>query len=177
MSGVLGLSNTAPASVTINELTTVAAEWALAQFTDSTGQLIGAPLTNSTGFINAANQAQANLADIVAGTPAGFWTTYDANPVTCVDGTPLVNCDGLERMDTIANILVACTESSGPSSDACTTLFGDTGKGSTTLQAAHYIATNPTANLAALFALQTGSPSFTPPSLPPRMTAGSSRST
>ncbi|MGA2411187.1 MAG: hypothetical protein ABSG46_12465, partial [Candidatus Binataceae bacterium] len=55
--GMLGLSNALPGSVTINEFTTVAAEWALAQFTDSTGQTIGAPSTNATGFANAVSQA------------------------------------------------------------------------------------------------------------------------
>jgi hypothetical protein len=54
---VAGMSNlvTQPVSVTLNELTTVAAEWALAQFTDATGQLIGAPSSNAAGLANAAN--------------------------------------------------------------------------------------------------------------------------
>jgi hypothetical protein len=34
MMGVVGLSDTAPDSVTLSELTTVAGEWALAQFLD-----------------------------------------------------------------------------------------------------------------------------------------------
>ncbi|MGA2411978.1 MAG: hypothetical protein ABSG46_16535 [Candidatus Binataceae bacterium] len=115
-----GLSNALPGSIVINELTTVAAEWALAQFTDSTGTIIGAPSTNATGFGNAANQSQANLANIATGGAAAFWTTYGINAGTCASSLP-VNCDGLERMDTFANILAACVESSGPSSSTCTT--------------------------------------------------------
>src|SRR5216684_2367739 len=109
--GVAGRSNALPASVTINELTTVAAEWALAKFTG---------------------------------------------------GSPPVNCDGLERMDTLSNILAACVESSGPSSSACSTLLSETGGGSTTLQAAHFMATNLTASITDLFVLQSGSPPFIP---------------
>ena len=70
--GVAGQSSKLPKSVTINELTTVAAEWALAQFIDSTGQIIGAPPSNATGLANAANQAQANLANISTGLRRGL---------------------------------------------------------------------------------------------------------
>jgi hypothetical protein len=75
-------------------------------FTDSTGTIIGAPSTNAKGFGNAANQSQANLANISTGGPAAFWTTYGVNEGSCT-GSPPVNCDGLERMDTFANILAA----------------------------------------------------------------------
>jgi streptogramin lyase len=195
--GVVGLSNEAPGSVKINELTTVAGEWALAQFIDSSGTAIGAPATNATGLANAANQAQVNLADVSTGLPASFWTTYDANAGTCTlvecdvlepsdalrnlltdtgelpappvnsscvvlpSVAPPVNCDGLERMDTIANILAACVASSGPSSSACATLLGDTDS-TTTAEAAEYMATNLTSSVADLYALQAGSPPFTP---------------
>jgi streptogramin lyase len=160
--GIAGLSNALPGSIKINEFTTVAGAWALAQFTDSTGQTIGSPATNAAGFTNAANQAQANLADISTGGPAAFWTTYGINAGTCSDSPP-VNCDGLERMDTFANILASCVESASPSSTPCTTLLSDTGSSTTTLGAAHYLATNPgvTTNISDLYALDGGSP-FTP---------------
>ena len=140
--------------MTINELTTVAGAWALAQFTNSTGQTIGAPSTNATGLENAASLAQADLADIGTGGPAAFWTTYVINTVSC-SSSPPVNCDGLERIDTFANLLSACVETGSPSSTACSTLLGDTGSGATTLQAAHYLAAHPgdTTNISALFAL------------------------
>ncbi|MGO9604632.1 MAG: hypothetical protein ACLQAT_14805 [Candidatus Binataceae bacterium] len=160
--GVAGMSNALPASVTINELTTVAGQWALAQFIDSTGQNIGAPSSNATGFANAVTQAQVNLADISTGLPAGFWSNQGATEASCTGGSPPINCDGLERMDTIANLLAACVESSGPSSTGCSTLLSHTGSGSTTLAAAHVMATNPVANVATLFALQSGSSPFSP---------------
>ncbi len=160
--GVAGMSNALPPSVTINELTTVAAEWALAQFTDATGQIIGAPSSNATGFANAVSQAQVNLTDISTGLPASFWSNQGATEANCTGGSPPVNCDGLERMDTIANILAACVESSGPSSSACSTLLTNTFSSTDTLAAAHIMATNPVANVATLFGLQSGTPPFIP---------------
>ena len=160
--GVLGLSSAAPGSVIINEFTTVAGEWALAQFMDSTGTIIGAPSTNTTGLENGASQAQPNLADISSGSPGAFWTTYTVNSGTCAGGSPPVNCDGLKRMNTFANILASCVETSGPASAACTTLLTDTGSGSTTLQAANHMATHLTASISDLFGLQNGGSPFTP---------------
>jgi streptogramin lyase len=161
---VAGLSNTLtqPVSITLNELTTVAAEWALAQFIDATGQLMGAPSSNATGLADAVNQAQMNLSDMASGTPAGFWSTYGVTEASCTGGAPPINCDGLERLDTLANILAACVESSGPSSSACATLLSNTGGSTTTLQAAHAMTINPVANVGALFVLQGGAPPFTP---------------
>lgn len=68
--GVVGLSNAPANPVTLNELTTVAGEWALSQFIDSTGQQAGAPHSNFIGFLNAAAQASDNLVDIATGQPA-----------------------------------------------------------------------------------------------------------
>ena len=149
-------------STIVNEQTTVAGEWALAQFTDSTGQVIGAPASNATGLANAFNQAEVNLVDTVSGAPASFWSNQGATEASCTGLSPPVNCDGLERLDTIANILAACVESSGPSSSACTTLLSNTGGSATTLGAAHAMATEPVANVATLFALQGVSPPYTP---------------
>ncbi|MGO9604633.1 MAG: hypothetical protein ACLQAT_14810 [Candidatus Binataceae bacterium] len=160
--GVAGMSNALPASITINELTTAAGQWALAQFIDTTGQVIGAPASNATGFANAVEKAQFNLVIIATGAPASFWSNQGATEAICAGGSPPVNCDGLERLNTIANVLAACVESSGPSSSTCSTLLTNTGGGATTLAAAHAMATNPTANVSTLFALQSGSPPFTP---------------
>jgi len=149
-------------STIVNEQTTVAGEWALAQFTDSTGQVIGAPASNATGLANAFNQAEVNLVDTVSGAPASFWSNQGATAASCTGLSPPVNCNGLERLNTIANILAACVESSGPSSNACSMLLSNTGSSTTTLGAAHAMATDPVANVATLFALQGVSPPFTP---------------
>ena len=162
--GVVGQSDNLPASVRINEFTTVAAQWALAQFADATGQVVGAPASGAVAFGKAVRQLGAKLADSSSGGPASFWGDQGADEASCTGSLPPSNCDGLERLDTMANILAACVESSGPSSNACKTLFTDSGTPSTgtTLQAGHSIASHPAANVSALFALQSASLPFAP---------------
>jgi sugar lactone lactonase YvrE len=161
MMGVVGRSNAAPDSVTLNELTTVAGEWALAQFLDSTGQQAGAPLSNAVGIVNAARQALDNLVDITTGEPSSDLPSI----AECASGVPPVNCDALERLNTLANIIAACVQSTGPSAtlpscaaatNACDIVLACSGTpvGATTLQAAHSIATNPLSNVSQLFAAQ-----------------------
>ncbi len=159
--GVAGLSNALPVSVKLNELTTVAGEWALSQFFDATGQQAGAPLTNSSGLLNAADQAFDNLVNTATGAPAKFLPSA----LDCSSGLPPVNCDALERLDTLANIIAACVQSAGPSATlpscatatkACDIVLACSGTpaSGTTLQAAHAIAANPTINVDQLFAAQ-----------------------
>lgn len=70
------------------------------------------------------------------------------------------------EINTLANILAACVNSTGPSSTQCTTLFSNAKNGSTaptdTATAAINIAHNPGANVANLFSLQTASSPFQP---------------
>ena len=157
--------------VMVNELTTVAAQWALAQFSDTTGQNFGTSSTNTTGLTNAVNLATNDL--VVSyrlvgdpsntGIPASFWA-YN-----------YPNYDGHKQMDTIANILAACVNSAGPSATlptcaaattACNILFACTGTpvSGTTLQAAHAMATSPASNVSNIFDAQGLRPSvpFTP---------------
>jgi hypothetical protein len=138
--------------IVVNELTTVAGEYALVQFTDSTGQNIGAPSSNAIGLNNAINVSMSNLADTTTGSPAGFLPIL----TQCTAGSPPVNCNGLTKINTLANILAACVNSSGPSGTACSTLFTNTGTSSTatTLSAIHMIATNPATNVKTIFGVQ-----------------------
>ncbi len=144
--------------VVVNELTTAAAETALAQFIDSTGAMIGASSTNSSGlslgFINYYNLvAVASSADFsVSGRASSFLPTAEQ----CASQSPPPNCDGLERLDTLANIVTACASSSGPDSSPCNALFTQTSTSSskTTLAAMHVIALNPTLDLNSIFAIQ-----------------------
>ncbi len=138
--------------VVVNELTTVAGEYALAQFTDSTGQNIGAPSSNAIGLNNAINVGMSNLADTTNGSPAGFLPIL----TQCASGSPPVNCNGLTKINTLANILAACVNSSGPSGTACSTLFANTSTpaNATTLMAIHMIATNPAMNVRTIFGVQ-----------------------
>jgi streptogramin lyase len=162
--------------VTANELTTAAAQWALAQFIDSSGVDIGTSSTNATGLDNAASAAQANLvASSMAsggdssntGVPAQFLTSLSCPDPP--DPQQAANCDALDRLDTLANILTACVDSGGPSSAQCARLFCGATPGATwrprsdtcsttpapanTLEATHAIVTNPTANVVTLYGI------------------------
>ena len=146
-------------TVTLNELTTVAAEWALAQFSDPTGRNFGTSSTNATGLANAVRQIKTDLVDSATGEPASFLPTAAG----CAGGRPPANCDTLQRLNTFANITAACVVTSGPSSPECATLFANTSTtGDNTLEAAHKMATNPTANVGALFSLASSAPAFSP---------------
>lgn len=156
--GVVGPSDAPQDPVTINELTTVAGEWAMAQFIDSTGQQAGAPAGNSEGIFNAARQAIHNLVNTETGKPAAFMPSA----LQCSSGLPPYNCDALKRLNTLANLTAACVQSSGPdtslpscatATSPCDVLFACSGTpaSATTLQTAHAIATNPLENVGYLF--------------------------
>ncbi|MGO9453034.1 MAG: hypothetical protein ACLQDV_18650 [Candidatus Binataceae bacterium] len=153
----------------VSELTTAAAEWALAQFSDSTGANFGTSSGNTTGLNNAVNQAESNL--VVSylssggtpsnvGIPASFlpWSPFSSS---CTSTTSTSNCDALQRLDTLANIIALCVNSSGPSSASCSILLGATNNSTDTLAAAHVIVTNPTVNTATIYGVM-GPPSLAP---------------
>lgn len=166
--------------VNINELTTVAGEWALQQFSDDSGQMIGGPIENEYGLPNAYssnyNLAETSPTDLsVSGNASSFLPTA----AQCAGGSPPVNCDGLERLNSLADILAACVNSSGSSSTACQELFcystpstppatfsggvcSVTPTNTDTLQAADSIAYYPNTNIAGLFSLATPNAPFEP---------------
>ena len=159
--GIVGLSDAFTNPIRINELTTIAGEWALAQFIGTSGQMVGAPPSNRAGLLNAAANAEDNLADISTGLPASFLPSA----LDCSSGLPPDNCDTLDRLNTLGNILAACVQSTGASatlptcaaaSTPCDILFACSGTPSTgtTLQASHAIALNPAGNVTQLFAGQ-----------------------
>jgi len=173
----LGPCNSLSTSTTIgiNELTTAAAQWALAQFYDSSGHTLGTPATNAAGLKNA-YIGFANLADINSNTLAvsGNPSSLLPSPETCAAGLPPANCDALERLNTLANILAGCVDSA-PSSSACAQLFCDATPGLTysgtcsgtpaitdTIGAAHLIVTNPANSVRALYGLAAASAPFSP---------------
>ena len=144
--------------VIIDELTTAAAEVALAQFVDSTGQIIGASATNAGG-LGVGYRNYYNLAAVDAAGDAsvsGVASNFLPSSVQCASGSPPVNCDGLQRLNTLSNIIAACASSSGPNSSPCDALFTNTSTSAsdTTLAAMHAMATNPTLNVSSLFAIQ-----------------------
>jgi hypothetical protein len=144
---VLGVCNTLTnnATYTINEATTVASVYAMAQFM-KTGAQIGATSTNALGLGLAAATA-ANLVNVSTGAQPGAYF-----PSTGVAPTA--------KIDTLANALNACVVSSAMSSQ-CTALYADTG-GTNTLDAALSIAQNPAQNPSGLYVLGTASTAYSP---------------
>jgi len=94
-SGLSGLT-----SVVVNEFTTIPAQSAVAQFSDSSGQILGTSFTNSSGLANAANQVTTELVNGATGGPGSFWPASSE----CGSGTHVINCDGVERLNSWANI-------------------------------------------------------------------------
>ncbi len=140
---------TAATFTSINELTTVASVYALAQFMGPNGQ-IGSYGTSTTGLSNAF-ATLANLADVTSGT---------ARTVT-PQGNGLVP---QAKLNTLANIISPCVNSAGASSASCATLFSTvapttTGAPSNVLASALQIALNPGYHVSPLLLL---APTFTP---------------
>ena len=146
------------AFISINEVTTVASVYALAGFMDQTSSQIGASATNSIGIANAF-QTVSNLVNIATGqslttTPAGNGTVPQA------------------EINTLADIIAACVNSAG-SGPECAALFtAATPPGGSaptnTLQAIFNIATHPSQQVGALYALFSPTSPFQPtlPSAP-----------
>jgi streptogramin lyase len=150
------LAGTSPIPyVVVNEVSTVAAAYAIAGFaTDalhvgSSGTALA--LTGiANAFANAGNLATLSTGVALATTPAGNGAVPQA------------------EINTLANILAACVNSSGPvNATPCLTLFTSALAGGTTgaqpgdtATAAIDIAHNPAANVAALYGLSTANPPF-----------------
>ena len=133
----------------LNEVTTAASVWALASFMSSGGS-VGASCTNVTGLDNAFLTAN-SLVNASAGTSPGA-------------GIPSTLTVSTSKLNTLANALASCTRSSGGNS--CSGLFTAAASGSTvpgnTLDAALNIAHSPGNNVAAIYALASGSAVFSP---------------
>ena len=146
-------SNFASTYVVVNEVSTVAAAYAMSGYmTDPTHVSTTGALLANAGVANAI-QTLGNL--------------YTQSTGIALSATPAGN--GVvpqSEVNTLANILAACVNSTGPSSSFCTTLFTNAENGATaptdTATAAVNIAHNPGANIANLFGLQAGSPPFAP---------------
>jgi len=134
----------AGSAIVVNELTTVAAMYALNQFYVS-ATAIGASATNATGMSNAF-QAAATLADVVKGSSPGPMLPGNA-------GSPAV------RMNTVANILNSCVASASK----CSALYAAAGVAATnTLDVGYTIARNPGKNIGALYRVASGISAYGP---------------
>jgi hypothetical protein len=149
---------------TINEVTTVASVYALSAFL-TTAPNVGVSATNYTGLTNAFNTVN-NLVDIGSGYALSITPYYAA-----LGGTPGGSLNSSyvprSRIDTLANILAACVNTTGGSSGNCGALFSaSTPAGHTpptdTLQAALNIAQHPGDSVAALYGLSSAAALFQP---------------
>jgi hypothetical protein len=135
---------------TIDEVTTVASAWALTPFLGS-GAQVGTSSTNLKGLANAFANVN-NLVNLSNGTSPG-------------SAAPQGSVIPVSKINTLANILASCVNSSG--SGACNALFtaatAANGLAPTnTLDAALNVVRNPSANVAALFQILTPSSPFQP---------------
>jgi sugar lactone lactonase YvrE len=138
------------AQFVINEVTTAATAWGLAQFLSAGGN-IGATATNTQGLANAAATV-ASLANLTTGTSPGASFPQNASSPAA-------------KINSVANLLNTCTTASAPT--ACSPLFSaTTPAGATapdnTLDAALNLVRNPGSNVAALYTQSTTSTAFTP---------------
>ena len=137
------LAGTSPV---VNEVTTAASTWALAQFF-GTNASIGSSATNATGLRNAFALA-GNLANTSTGAAPGAGL-----PSSAVLETAKVN--------TLADALAGCTRGG-----SCGVLFGAATQSgavpATTLDAALNIVRNPATNIGAVFAAAAGQTVFQP---------------
>ena len=150
------VANASTTFIFINELTTVGSVWALAPFATGPAN-IGTSSTNPTGLVNAFADVN-TLTNIGAGTVPGAATPAGATiPVA--------------EIDTLADILAACVNSSGGTAGTPTTPCGmlfnyATPSGGTaptdTITAALDIAKNPAHNVGNLYALSSPTAPFQP---------------
>jgi len=155
---VLGTCNslTGSPTFTINEVTTAATAWSMAQFMSAGGK-IGAtstnsiPTNNTSGIVLAAGTF-ANLVNPLSGSAPGTYFPANGTAPTA-------------KINSLANILNACTASGSNTSAACTQLYNNTVTSSiyqNTLDAAMYLVQYPGNNVAALYTLSATSTAFAP---------------
>ncbi len=149
---VLGACNQVVASsqFVINEVTTAATSWGLAQFF-GTGGNVGASSTNAQGLSNAVATV-GNLVNVATGvSPGASFPSTGTSPAA--------------KINSLANLLNTCTTAA--SSSGCSPLFSaTTPNGGTapanTLDAALNLVHNPGINVATLYTQSTASTAFTP---------------
>ena len=133
--------------IVINEVTTIAAAYALAPFTTDFTH-IGASGSNPTGLVNAFANA-ALLANTGVGSAGGA-------------SLPTGVTVPLAEINTLADIVAACINTTGAASAPCTTLFSATGA-SETFGASLAIAKNPGASaITGLYTLSVPTAPFQP---------------
>jgi hypothetical protein len=163
---VTAAGGSAPPNYIINEVTTVASVTAMQQFfsvgTGSIGagtlDTIGAPASNVQGLTVAANTVanMVSLTTATAGATTQSGTGANMSGVITVTITPET-----AKINAMANVLAACVNSAAGVGTPCAVIFPavNATAATDTIQAAYYMASNPTdtvngiSNLAAVFGL------------------------
>jgi hypothetical protein len=161
--GLLAALGTCPANgtlssslyVVVNEVSTVATAYSFAGYaTDATHVSSSGSTLAATGVANAFATI-GNLETLSTG------VALATTPAPAASGAVPQS-----EINTLANILAACINSTGPTSTACATLFSNAQNNGSepadTATAAINLAHNPGANIANLYALQTASAPFQP---------------
>jgi len=146
--------------VTINEVSTIAAAYALAGFaTDATH--IGAPSAVSGHSLSATSLANA------FNTALNIVTQSSGSPAATTTATGSTGTVPVTLINSLADILAVCVNSTGPTSSGCSTLFTNAvttagTKPTNTATAAINIAQNPGQNVTALLNTIQAVPPFSP---------------
>ncbi len=108
-----------PASVQMNELTTVATAYSMAGFTSISSGVVN--MSGSSPGLDNAAKTFANLVSAATGQEAVPGITAG-----CTGSGEPTNCAALRTLDTLANITAGCVNTTGPGSGACSSLFTPT---------------------------------------------------
>lgn len=149
LAAILGQAGDAPGFVIINERTTVAAAWSMAQFMN------GSTVAGPSPGLQIAAASGGNLVDVTTGEVAAMLANYP-------NGTETIT---YPKFNTLANILAGCVSSETIA--PCNELFSLSGAAgcpepTDTLQAALNIAHNPVDNTLELFLLSLTEPTYMP---------------
>jgi streptogramin lyase len=124
---ILGQCQSLHASVTLNELTTVAAAYTANRFIGPAGcaDCSGGPPASvdnirgpAPGLPNALVNA-ANLANPATGADGGILPTN----ADCASSSPPANCNTVRKLNVLGNAMAACVNSAGPTSSQCVQFF------------------------------------------------------
>lgn len=120
---VLGQCGSIPSSAVVNELTTSAAAYALAQFLGATGA--GAALASADQIGGSALGLEAGVSRALGLVDVAHGTLGGALPAASDCGGPgmPLNCEAEQKLDTLADALTACGNSADAASGSCAELF------------------------------------------------------
>jgi sugar lactone lactonase YvrE len=98
-------------SVTVNELTTAASAWSMSRFVNPTNTVnLGTSATNITGLLDAHSGVE-----LMTDPSTGGLGPFMPAPSSCTGSGQPPNCATEKKLDELADMMVACVQSEGPS--------------------------------------------------------------